>query len=223
MDKDHRLEAPNDETLSKIEQIEDRSQLAAVYTHAHDEWEGSDILSKDDRNAKRDQEQVTINVTARKWFPVIGILTPMPFIVFAVLAAAISQFNIPLSGFILLPLAFAVALWGYISIKSLKAVYEIFYNHSIKATPFVVILVFLLGIALHPLMIFTDALHTEAILMNTLLISTAVLVTSILLSGILIMIWTTRRMSSHMKMLAIGALVLFLGLLELSLNIGNIL
>ena len=147
MNKLDKLDAPNNETLSSIEQIEDRSGLAATYPTARSEWDGIALMSGEARAQKQHEDQIRINMAIRKWFPVVGLLIPMPFVLLSImLAIAATHLDMKQAGILLLPVFFAIALWGYLSFKSIQIVYKIFYAHSIKTTPYLIAHLILLGI-----------------------------------------------------------------------------
>jgi len=211
MDKEHKMDAPDNDSLKIIEQVADHSELSTIYPHAHNEWEGEDLLSREAREEKREQEQLLINTSIRKWFAVIGLLTLLPFVLgfivftFGVIVVQ-SLENIPDSNrvLIIVPAILAALAWLVVSYKSIKKVYAIFYDHSIKATPFVVMLLALTVFTLPALFLTMDALYTSSIIYNSIISSSLVLAIGIALSGILLLIWTSSKMSGVFKFGAIG-------------------
>jgi len=214
MDKDHRLDAPDNESLRIIEQVgEDRSNLSNLYPNAQKEWAGKDLLSWEAREEKKDQEQLQISLSIRKWFAIIGVLTPLPFVLAALLfTTALTFIQVSNMALLILPVVGIVALWIFISYKSLKGVFTIFYEHSLKATPFIVTLLMFIVFSLPALYMTMDALYTDSLLYNSIISSVVVLVTSVALSGILIMIWTSPRLHGAYK---IGCIGIFAGLIGL--------
>lgn len=220
MDRDHRLDAPDNDSLQTIEQIEDRSELTTLYPHSHSEWEGVDLLSREAREEKRNQEQLHINISIRKWFPVIGLLAPIPFILGSILTTlAFTYLRVESMAFLLLPVAFAIVAWFYISYRSVKGIVSIFYAHSIKATPFVLTLLSLIVLGLQGHYVAIEPYYTDSLVYNALLSSGVILLTSIILSGLLIFIWTTRTISAKTKVLCIGFLALIILLTTLYINV----
>lgn len=217
MDRDHRLEAPNNDSLSEIEQLSDRSNVGAVYRHAHDEWEGVGLMSGKERQEKYDQEQIRINLGIRKWFPIIGLLTPIPFVLMAVMLALAAQYlDMKMAGLVMIPVLLGVVLWAYITYKVVRGVYAIFYNHSIKATPFLVAFVGLLALSYHQLHLFTERYFGEDPLNNVLLVGGVVTTVSIILCGVLLFIWTSRRLSANVKVTFILTFALAIIAVEVS-------
>lgn len=205
MDKDHRLDAPNNESLSDIEQLNDRSELTTIYPHAHEEWEGTDLMSHDDREEKRDKEQVSINRSIRKWFVVLGLLAVTPFVLLAIMLAAgtiiLPAIRAMNPALVIIPASLGALIWIIVSYKAIRGFYTIFYNHAIKATPFLFVLLVFLTLTAYPLFELTRPYHTELLLLNAIILGVAISAISIMYSGILTLIWTTSRMRSSRKVL----------------------
>lgn len=207
MDKDHRLDAPDNEELSTIEQIDNHSELTTLYPHVHHEWEGADLLSSDERTRKHDEEQLRISMTIRKWFPIIGLLVPIPAFLIAFSAIIAPRFLKPDDmGILLLPVLGIVALIGWLSFRSIQQVYIIFYNHAIKATPFLVVLIGYLLLSLFSLFIVTQPLHTGDYFIDAMIISGVVWGASIVYSAILVFIWSSRRLGARAKLWLIAGI-----------------
>ena len=218
MDKDHRMDSPDNESLRSIEQLGDHSELTTIYPHAKNEFDG-DLLSSEAREEKRDKEQQRINLTIRKWFVVIGLLIPVPFILgevlFTIVVTYVSVTNVAL---LLIPVVIAVLFWLIVSVKAIKRVYAIFYEHSIKATPFVATLLVLLLMSLQAHYMLILPLYTDSILLNSLFTSGVVLMTSIVLSGLLLLIWTSSRISATLKFGCVGIIVLVILIITTIVN-----
>ena len=207
MDRDHRLDAPDNEELSAIQQLGNRSELTTLYPHAHKEWEGSDLMSSDERDKKRDEEQLHISMTIRKWFPIIGLLVPTPAILIAFIAITASRYLHPADmGILLLPVVAIVALVLWLSFRCIQQVYVIFYNHAIKATPFLTVLVGYLLLSLYSLFIVTQPLHTGDYLIDAAIISATVWFVSIIYSAILVFIWSSQGLGAKAKLRIIFAI-----------------
>lgn len=216
MDKDHRLEAPHNDALSTIDQIGDRSTSAAVYPHAHGEWEGVDLMSGNSREKKLAEERIRINISIRKWFPIIGLLIPVPVVLFTVMVAfAAENLDIKQAGILLLPVFFAITVAGYLSYRSIKGVYSIFYNHSIKTTPYLIAHVSLLVIAFQGLFKLAQQFHSGWAVGDVLIVNGFLVGASIVLSGILLFIWTSRKLSSAVKFGIIAFMAAVIGGVQL--------
>ena len=209
MDKNHQLDAPNNDSLKDIQQLDDRSGLAAVYPQARNEWEGVELMSGEARAQKQADEQIRINMAIRKWFPIVGLLLPMPAVLLAVmLAVAATYLDMKMARVMLLPVFAGIALWGYLSYKSIRGVYKIFYSHSIKATPYVITHIAILLIGLQGLFVISQVFHSGWLIGDILIVSGFCLLASSFLSGILLYIWTTRKVGSSFKFLLIATLAL---------------
>ena len=151
MDKDHRLAAPDNDALKNIEQLGDHSGLTTIYPHAHKEWEGVEISTRDQRETERTKEQLRMMLSIRRWFIPIGLLIPLPFVL-AVLLISISAEYLKVQNLwlMMVPVVAIVGLWLYLSYRAFRAVYDIFYAHSIKATPFFIVLASLLVLSISP-------------------------------------------------------------------------
>lgn len=209
MEKDHKLDAPDNENLKTIEQLTDRSELTTIYPHGHAQWEGTALMSHDEREEKRDQEQLRISLTIRRWFAVIGALVPLPFILFISIVTYASlhldQTNI---SYMFVPVIGAVVLAAYISYRAIRLVRDIFYKHATKAAPFLFILITLVASSVYGLLLVTQSLHTGELFHDVLVISAAAVLTSIMYSGILLLIWASPKLSSKAK---VGLIVLLVG------------
>lgn len=215
MDHKHRLNAPNNETLSDIEQVSDRSELASLYFKPRDEWEGKELLSEEQRTTKRDAELVSSQLSARKHFATLGILIPTPIIMLVLLISwAAAYLRLDTLKFMLPVAVGAVLAWGIVSYLSIRKTYRIFYEHTINAGPFMIASTILIGLSVQELALLTQPLHTESFLTNTILVSTATYLASIVLLALLLNIWVTQRLSGKAKMIGIGliALCILLGI-----------
>ena len=209
MDKDHRLDAPDNESLRTIEQLSDHSELTTIYPHARDEWEGVELLSREEREARRDKEQLRINITLRRWFAVIGLLVPVPFIIGAFLVSLATTFIVIENlAYLLLPIVIAFTVWVYLSYRAIKRVYGIFYDHSVNATPFIIALLALLLMSVQGHYMALLPVYTDSLIFNSLITSATILVTSIIISGLLVLIWTSKKMSTAFKLASIGLIAI---------------
>lgn len=211
MDRNHRLDAPNDESLGTIEQLNDRSDLSGLYFSARKEWEGKAIISDDERQSRQAEAQLAIALSIRPWFIVIGTLVPLPLLLFILLSAiATTLFTKDNLQFALLPVIFALGFWVSVSYLSLRRVYRLFYDHAVKATPFIVILIALVGLSAQASFLLTRSIQNESFLTNTLIVSAGTLIASIVISGLLLIIWTSPRLTGNNKVGAIAAIALLL-------------
>lgn len=205
MDGKHRLNAPNNESLQDIEQLGDHSELSALYFNAHVEWEGKDIISDEERHARRAKEQLKVTLSIRKWFAVIGLLVPLTFVLFVVLlAVAVTYITVDNARFALPLVIIFTGIWLIASYLSLRQVYTLFYAHALKATPFVVILIVLCGLSTQASYLLTRPIQPGTFLGNTLIVGAATMFASVVLSGLLLLIWTSPRLKGNNKMAIIA-------------------
>jgi len=221
MDNNHRLGAPDNDSLQHIEQLDDHSELAGLYPDAHHDWEDEDLLSREAREEKRDREQLRIRLTIRGWFPIIGLLTPLPFILAALLSTtALTYIKVENLAPLMLPIVAVVLLWLYVSYRSMKQVYHIFYSHSLVASPFIAVLLALLIVSFQALFVTMTTLYTDSLIYNTLLLGALVLALSVIYSGVLMAIWVSQRMSGLVKVCCISALAVLVVVVTVYLNLG---
>lgn len=211
MDKNHRLDAPNDNELRSIEQLGSHSGLTTIYPHAHELWEGNELMSETARESKRAAEQLAINRSVRKWFIPVGILIPLPFVTAALISAVGSTYiTVQSLGLLLLPVIFTLAIGAYIVYASIKKVLNIFYAHSIKGLPFYITHLSLMMLSFQGHYAAIAPFYTNSIIYNTILTSGVVLITSIILSGVLLYIWTSTRLTGGMKFGCVGIIALLI-------------
>ena len=124
MDRSHKLDAPDNDRLKNIEQVEDRSELSALYPDAHNEWTG-EVMSEEERASKRDQEQDNITKSIRTKFWIIGTLAPLPVVLAVVIITTLAS-RLDLSSnnaaSIILPGILGAIVWGVISYSSFKKI-----------------------------------------------------------------------------------------------------
>lgn len=209
MDKDHRMDAPDDDSLRTIEQVPNHSELASIYPHPHDQWEGTELMSNEEREKKRDREQLNISLSIRRWFFIVGLLIPVPFVLAAIMSAVgvtyVTDKNL---GFTLGPIIIALVLWLLLSRLAFKKVADVFYGHSIGATPYLTAHIGLLVLGIQATYVAASSFFGDSLIYNTLLTSALVMVMSIFLSGVLLVIWTSPLLSSRLKFISVVVIAL---------------
>jgi len=219
MDRDHHLDAPDNESLRTIAQLDDHSELSTIYPHPHSEWDG-ELISRDEREKKREDERLRISLSLRKWFLAIGLLIPLPFVFVAILITVTAHYtNIKDLGYLLLPLLVGIGFAVFGTYRGFKYGYKIFYTHGIKAGPFITFLLGLLLLSLNALFLLTQPLHTGELGIDTLIISASVFVASVLYSLLLVFIWSSPRLSSARKIALAGMLALIPIIATVLLNV----
>jgi len=208
MDRKHHIDAPSNESLRTIEQIDDRSGLTTIYPRAKKEWEGSEILSREEREKKLNDEKLRLSMSLRKWFLTIGVLIPLPLVVIAIVVAVSAEhFDLPKLGFLLLPLMIITGAIIYASYRAFRYAYSLFYKHGSWGLTFLIALFGLLGLSLHAIFLFTAPIHNGSLTNDSLIVSGGVLLASIMYSGLLVLIWTSPRLSSKTKIILVGVMM----------------
>ena len=214
------MDAPDNESLQGIEQVNDHSELASLYPNAHNAWEGTDLLSQEAREEKRAQEQLSMKLGVRKWFAVIGLLTPLPYIIGAILfSVGVVYLKIDNLAVLLLPIVAAFSLWVYISFRAIKYVHNILYQHSIQAAPFVTTLILMLVFSMQALYVTMLDFYQDSLIYNSIVTSVLVLALSVAYSGILVFVWTAQKLSGAYKIGCIGILIGIIGLITMLVNV----
>jgi hypothetical protein len=209
MDKDHRMDAPDNDSLRTIEQVPNHSELSSLYPHAHDQWEGAELMSPEEREQKRTREQLNINLSIRRWFFIVGLLIPVPFILAAIMSVVgITYVTDQNLGFALVPIIFALGLWFLFSRLAFKKVADVFYGHSIGAVPYLVAHIGLLVLGVQATYVAASSFFGDSLIYNTFLTSALVMVMSIFLSGVLLVIWTSPLLSSRLKFISVVVIAL---------------
>lgn len=209
MDKDHRMDAPDNESLRTIEQLSDHSDLSTIYPHAHNEWEHSDLLSREAREKQREDEKLRISLSLRKQFLPIGFLIPLPFVYISLLTTLTANYiSIEQLSFLLLPVLIVMGFTIFLTYRGFKHGYRIFYSHGIKAGPFIFSLILLLLLSINAVFLLTEPLHTGVQGIDMLIVGASVLTLSIIYSFILVYIWSSPRLTSGKKLALVGLLAL---------------
>ena len=219
MNKDHRLDAPDNESLRNIEQLGDHSELSTHYFTARKEWDGKEILSDEQREEKNNKALLTSTLAIRRQFAVIGLLIPTPLVLLVILISlAATYLTLSKLSTLLTLVIILVGIWALISFLAIRRVYRLFYAHALKATPFIIVLVALLGLSTQESYLLTRGFHTQSFTVNTIIVAAGTYLASIALSALLLSIWTSPRISAGAK-LAYAALTAFAILTLISVTI----
>ena len=209
MDKDHRLDAPDNDSLRTIEQISDRSELTTIYPHAHKEWEGTDLISHDEREKQRQDERLRISLSLRKWFVPIGFFIPLPFVYVSLLVTLTANYiSIDNLKLLMLPVLIIMGFTIFLAYRGFKYGYKIFYSHGVKGGPFIFSLLSLLAISLNGTFLATEPLHTGVPGIDMLIVAATIFALSIFYSFILVFVWSSPRLTSGVKIACVGILAL---------------
>lgn len=200
MDRKHKLEAPNNESLKTIEQLGDRSELSTLYRTSRDQWDG-ELVSPEEREHRRQKKQESLSFGIRRQFWLVGLIAPLPLVLFSLfigfIFAVFTEDNAPL---LVIPMMILFLLWGVVSLILLRKTFELFYQHGLRALPYIVTLVILLALSIQSIYLITIPMHGQGIMSSVLLVSAIELLWSIILSYALIILWTTPRLSGGAKM-----------------------
>lgn len=205
MDGRHRLDAPNNDILRGIEQVGDHSQLSATYPQSKAQWTG-ELVTKDERETRRQHAQDTISFGIRKEFITVGFLVPMPFILAGLMATAaftfITEDNVPMY---VTPGIIVFLVWAVITYFTYKKLNTLFYMNALQAAPYAVILNLLLVMLAFMTFHIMPTFYVLPILATAGVLSIATLLYSTVLSFFLLRLWTTPLLSSNAKLLIITA------------------
>ena len=209
MDRDHRIDAPNDEELRTIEQIQDRSDLTGIYRKGAQQFEG-DILSKEAREKAKAQELEALTSGLGKSALSIGFFIIYPFIGGALLALGLFVLVRYVPAMVLLLLAIAaLVFWLISSYKAYEFIFKTFYNHALRAGPFVTVMVVSLIMASQAIYgLVVDNFSGQSIVFNISLICLLLLLYSLIASFILLGIWGNSKLKSGSKVLVSGLIVI---------------
>lgn len=213
MDEKHRLDAPNNDSLSGIEQVGDRSGLSTIYPHAGKQWEG-DLVSQEERERRRQEKEDGMTLGIRKQSWKVGLLAPLPFVLLSFFVAGsvigIAHSNIDL---MVIPMIIAFIAWVGISFSIFRRIFALFYAHALRAVPFLLLLFVLLGLSIQTVYILTIPIHSQQLLSAVALVSVFALLWGMFMSYILLMIWTTPAMNGAVKASVIATMTFGLALI----------
>lgn len=191
---------PLNSSLDATPQLSDHSELSTLYPTAHAQWEG-DILTPEARDAKKKADREAIITSIRGQFLAIGLLLPIPFFTAAAIIAAIlavvTQENAEL---MVIPGIVGFILWLSVTFISLRTLFRIFYQHALKAGPFIVLQLSLLGISIQGLYLATFPLHELNPIKSILAVGIGMFVLSTVLSFVLLRIWVSPHLTGGAKL-----------------------
>jgi len=217
MDRNHTLDAPNNDELSTIEQIADHSDLTTIYREPGEQFQG-EILSEEARKKVKDEELEAITSGLGKSALSIGIYVAYPFVSFALLAVGLYSIVETLSPgtpsvmMLVFGAALALSIWLFTSYKAYSAIFTTFYKHALRAGPFLVVMLVSLIMASQAIFgIVTESFAGQSLLFNVSLISLLVVLYSLIASFILLGVWGNSKLKSGLKALLSGVVVVISG------------
>lgn len=198
MDERHHLNAPHDDELSKINQLDDHSGLSNLYRKAKDAWEG-EIVTKEERERRRTLKGETASFGIRKRFIAVGLLAPLPLallsLFLAFIFANVTEQN---ASIMVIPLFILFGVWGILTLIIVSRTFGVFYQYGIRSGPFIVVLLLLLALSLPIAYIAVVPISSQLIVVTSLVVA-AELTWSIVLCSGLLFLWTTPRLRSVTK------------------------
>ena len=203
MDSNHKLDAPNNETLRTIDQIEDRSGLGSLYREAAVQFEGEILSAADREKAKADKLEALTSGLGKSSLK-IGLLVPYPFVSGALLGAGLYMLTPLNNAWILVAGIFVAGIfWLVTSYKAYASIFKTFYNHALRAGPFLFVMLVSLILALQGIYwLVSTSLSSQSLALNTAIVSLLLVTYSLLATFILLGIWGNSRLASGFKLLA---------------------
>jgi len=211
MDRDHRLAAPNNDALSGIEQISDRSELTSIYREPGEQFEG-ELLSAEARKKVKADELEAITSGLGKHALKIGIYIPLPFVtgLFIITGLFLSS---GMNEILLVFLSFfALSAWLITSYRAYAAIYKTFYKHALRAGTYIVVMLASILMASQAIYwIITETFSSQSLLFSVSLISLLLVAYSLVANFILLGIWGNSRLGSGIKALVSGLILVVSG------------
>ena len=212
MDRNHTLEAPNNDELSGIEQLEDRSDLTSIYRAPGEQFEG-EILSEEARNKVKADELEAITSGIGRSALSVGLLVIYPFISGALLAVGLYELATMTYPMVLVSAAIiSIGVWMLTSYKAYATIFKIFYKHALRAGPFLVVTLVSLIMASQAIYgTVVDNFSVQSAVFNVSLISLLLVMYSLIISYILLGIWGNSKLTSGVKALVSGLIIIVSG------------
>lgn len=213
MNPNHRLDAPDENELKNIEQVNDRSDLTTLYRQAKNPWDG-ELVSQDERERRRIAKEETLSFGIRKQFLTVGLLSPLPFVmaflVIVLILLITTEMNVPM---LVVPGIFVFLIWAGLSFYIFRKIFALFYANALQAGPFLVVLFAMLAPSAYILYIVSAPLHSYTPMTASIITSSFTLLWSAILSYFLLLIWTTPKLNGNVKfgLVCITALLLLGG------------
>jgi len=213
------IQAPNEDELKEIRQIEDRSAMSGIYFEPQKQFEGEIIMSPEERTKVQEEKAAAASKGIWKSFLKIGLYIPYPLVIGASIAAALYSFARELNPLLFLGLAIlSLGVWGLTSFFAYSSIFKVFYKHGLRAGPFLIVMlvsVLLASQAAYGLVAVMFVGAELPLLFNTTLISIVLLIYSIIMSGILLAVWGNPKLKSLAKAIASILVVVTSGLFVL--------
>lgn len=202
MDRSHKLEAPNNEELKTIDQIEDHSGVSTVYRNPGEQFEG-DILSSDEREKVRIERLNAPIKSIWKSSLKIGFYVPYPF-VSGLLLATLLNYTVAWANATMF-IAFiiiAVGVWMLTSYFAYARIFKIFYKHGLRAGPFLLVMLISTLLASQAIYLFVvERIAGQSLLFNLTILCIFMIVYSIVATTIVLLAWGNTKLNGMYKLL----------------------
>lgn len=210
MDGSHKLDAPNDDSLQSIDQLNNHNELTTLYPHAKEQWTG-EVVSRDVREYNQQERQDTLSFGIRNYFLTVGLLIPLPFIALIVtLTAALVYVNDDNVKLFVVPGIFVFFILLGIAYGSFRKLSNLFYMNALRALPYSIITLGMLAIIVFMLYHATSSIHDYQLLPAVAIVSALTIIVSIVLNFFFLRLWTTPAISGALKILILMTLALVL-------------
>lgn len=214
MDRSHKLDAPNNEELRTIEQIEDRSGLSTLYREPGEQFEG-EILTTEAREQVKTEKLNAITSGIWKSSLKIGFYITYPLVSGALLGALLYLVvNWDNAAILLGLIIISGGVWVLTSYFAYAAIFKIFYKHALRTAPF--IFVMLISIMLASQAFFTIVAANfagQSLLFNVALVSLFTVIYSMAISTIILIVWGNAKIKAWVKALVAGLVIVLSGAL----------
>lgn len=201
MDRSHKLDAPNNEELRTIEQIEDRSGVAAVYRNPTKQFEG-DILSASEREKVQAEKVASVSGDTWKLSPKIGFLIVYPFISAALLVTILYSSILGMNRAIYIVSAIISAgFWMITSYLAYANIFKILYKHGLRAGPFLLVILASTFLGSQAISNITATYFAgQSLLTNIAFVSIATIIYSIITAYIILFVWGNVHIKAVLKL-----------------------
>lgn len=215
MDRNHQLDAPNNETLKNIEQLEKRSELSALYFQPKDQRVG-ELISEEERDSRRTKSLDAITRNIKKRFISIGFLGMLPFSLLAGLVALALFFSALIvkdrnAAVLVVPIMILFLIWVFVTFRLLRFYFSIFYEHALRGSIFLFFQLMIAGAGAHSIFTLVIAPLQLGPITNIIIVSGVGLILSPLVSFILLQVWVSPRISGNIKLSIIALLTVAIG------------
>lgn len=198
--KGHKLDAPHNESLKNIEQLEDHSSLGGVYRNARNQFDG-EILSAENREKANAEKVNAITSSIWKSSLKIGFLIPYPIVSLLLLIVGLNAIDRSTNAILLVfVIITSAAFWMITSYKAYASIFKTFYEHALRAGPFILVMLLTVLIASQAVFVFvSEYIASDSLLINLATISAIMIGYSIIATTIVLSVWGNARYKTFTK------------------------